>query len=285
MNQQKKKYKIPIAFRFLRWAFPKVEAVSPYLAKKWAAKLFFTPIKFGTPSAEKPYLKMADKFNLYVEEKKVSCYTWGTGEPIIFVHGWSGRGTQFWKFIEYFTKNGFKVISFDAPAHGLSSGKTTSILEFENIIRQLAEKFDVHHLIGHSLGGVASLLAAKNGLKVKNLFMIGSPSIADEVISEFLKKINGTQASSDGIRNYVKQRTDRPFEDFMSLQIIQGINDLNLKLIHDEYDSEVPIKHAEELIKRYPRATIFKTSGLGHTRILKDQVVIEECMNQIKKSA
>lgn len=39
------------------------------------------------------------------------------------VHGWSGRGTQMSKIAEALVEQGYRIISFDAPAHGKADGK------------------------------------------------------------------------------------------------------------------------------------------------------------------
>jgi len=35
-------------------------------------------------------------------------------------------------------------------------------------------------------------------------------------------------------------------------------------------------------MKRYPDAILFRTNGLGHTRILRDDGVIQKCISFIK---
>ncbi|MDH5396678.1 MAG: alpha/beta hydrolase [Cyclobacteriaceae bacterium] len=275
----KRKIKIPIVFRFLRWGFPRLEKISPSMARTLATHLFFRPVKFPYPLPEKEALKKAQSKFIRVDRKKVKTYFWGEGKPVILVHGWSGRATQFWKFIDVFNKNGFQVISFDAPAHGYSPGSSTSELEFADVIIKLTELYNPHVVIGHSLGGVASLLAITEGAKIDNILMISSPSIGADIIAEFLKKLNASPSSGLGIEHFVKKITDKPFEDFLSLSLIKKANGINLHLVHDIDDSEVPIAHAEALCKAYPAATLHKTKGLGHTRILRNEEVIEKCLN------
>ena len=41
---------------------------------------------------------------------------------IICVHGWEGRGTNFYKFIPKLTSKGFRVLAPDFPMHGKTSG-------------------------------------------------------------------------------------------------------------------------------------------------------------------
>jgi alpha-beta hydrolase superfamily lysophospholipase len=41
-----------------------------------------------------------------------------------------GRGTQLFKIADELLKQGYSTISFDAPAHGKSPGKTTIMVDF-----------------------------------------------------------------------------------------------------------------------------------------------------------
>jgi hypothetical protein len=58
---------------------------------------------------------------------------------------------------------------------------------------------------------------------------------------------------------------------------------VDLLLVHDEDDKEVGPQHPEALLKVYPAAKLIKTSGLGHTRILRDDAVIREVVTFISK--
>jgi hypothetical protein len=53
-------------------------------------------------------------------------------------------------------------------------------------------------------------------------------------------------------------------------------------LVHDDEDKEVNIRQAEALQKLYPSAKLVRTSGLGHTRILKDNIVIQRCVTFVQ---
>ncbi len=276
--KQKKKVKIPLVLRLIRSVFPILEKVFPGLAALWARKLFFQPIRFPVTSREREFAGKTEQFQIEVNGNKVNCYSYGFGKPVIFVHGWSGRATQFWKFAEVFANYGYRIISFDAPGHGQSSGHTTTVVEFAEIVGFLADNYKAKLLVGHSLGGVASLLAINRGTPADHLLMISSPSIADEIISEFLTRINASPKSGNQIRKYVKDLTNQPFENFMSLHLIKEVKNVRIKLIHDETDSQVPIDHSEKLAEEYPGAELVRTSGLGHNRILADDKVVRESL-------
>ena len=78
--------------------------------------------------------------------------------------------TQLFKIADALLKEGYTTISFDAPAHGKSPGNSTIMIEFIASIFELERQFGPFEIaIGHSLGGMAVLNAAKSGLEVQDL--------------------------------------------------------------------------------------------------------------------
>ena len=137
-------------------------------------------------------------------------------------------------------------------------------------------------MVTHSFGGAATLFSAMNGLPVRKLINIASPSLADEILKTFLRPINGSWLSAEKFKNFVKRRTGKEFEEFSALHTIQHLpGPIDLLVVQDEDDTNVIFLHAEELLKVYPSARLLKTTGLGHSRILKDENVIARCVDFI----
>jgi esterase/lipase len=282
------KDKTPALLKFVRWVFPKLEIVAPSLAHRYFIKIFFTPLKYKIPEKDQEMARTAEKFEVAARRKKIQCYSWGNvNDPVVLlVHGWAGRATQFRKFIPAFNKAGYRVVGFDGPAHGNSEGKETSILEFEealqNIYKAIGEPVAI---IAHSFGGGAVLFAAMNGLPVKKLINIASPTIGDEIINTYLRTIHGTSKTGEFFKGFMQKEFGKSFDEFTSLHFIKNLKqEISLLLVHDEDDKEVTLKHATEFLKAYPKAELYQTKGLGHTRILKDESVISKCVTFISGS-
>jgi pimeloyl-ACP methyl ester carboxylesterase len=280
-----KKAKVPFLLRVVRWGFPKLEVIASWLAKKYFIRIFFTPLNYKVPEKELVVEKKASKFEVYLDGKRIQCYSWGEGPVVLVAHGWAGRATQFRKFIEPFAKAGFKVVGFDGPAHGRSQGTSTHIVEFENVHKMIFAKVGMPvAIIAHSFGGAAILYSAMKGLPVKKLINIASPSIGDEVINTYLRAINGSQRTGKFFKEYILQRYGKPFNEFSSLYFVQHLpQPIEILLVHDEDDTEVTLDHATELMRVYPSAQLYQTKGLGHTRILKDDDVINRCVTFVKE--
>lgn len=276
----KKKSGTPPLLRFVRWFFPKLERVSPALALRYFNKVFFTPLRYPTPPKEVKSETYASRFQLQVDTKTVQGYEWGTDKPyILVVHGWAGRSTQFRRFVKPLIAKGYRVVGFDGPAHGNSTGKQTNILEFQKIMNQLVLKFGPPHgVIAHSFGGVAVLLSMVYGLPVTRLVNVASPTLGDEVIKTFLRAIHGTwETTGLAFKKMIESRLGKSFDEFSGLWAIQHLpGPIELLLVHDSDDKDVTLSHSHAIMEVYPTARLFQTSGLGHTRILRDNTVITE---------
>lgn len=280
----KKKDKTPLALRLVRWFFPKLEWAAPALAARYFRTIFFTPLNYRLPEKERPFLESAKKFSMMENGKHIQGYTWGEGQPVLLVHGWAGRATQFRSFIQALNNAGFKAVSFDGPAHGLSGGRRTNIIEFSNVIKQAFTYIgQPMPIIAHSFGGVASMYSAVSGLPLTTLITIASPSIGDEVIWTYLRAINGSWKTGAAFKTHVESTYGKTFDEWSSLHFVKHLQlPLALLIVQDADDKEVIMRHATELKKAYPPAQLLQTTGLGHTRILRDEEVIRTSLRFIR---
>ena len=282
--KKKKKDHTPLILRFIRWWFPKAEKIAPGFAAKYFRKIFFTPLRYNIPEKEKPLAESAQKFSLSLDGKHIQGYIWGEGTPVFLLHGWAGRATQFRKFIPALRTAGFQVIAIDGPAHGQSQGVSTNILEFEAVIRQLYDRFHPVASIAHSFGGVALMFACSRGVPIDKLITIASPSIGDEVINTYLRAINGSRPTGEAFKNYLVKTYGKTFDEFSSLYLVTQIkHPLKLMIVQDKDDRDVIPRHATALKAAYPAAKLMETNGLGHTRILRDETVINAVIEFIRQ--
>ena len=280
----------PLPLRILRTVYPILEKTIPGIAFQIAFRLFFTPIRYATPNRELPIQEKAEKFTAKINGKRTQFYSWGDKQnPLaIVVHGWMGRASQFYKLVDAFLARNYHVVGFDGPAHGASAGRATNILEFAEAIDIISKKFGpIHCAMGHSFGGITILNAIERGTEIDNVIMIATPTIAGDIIKQFEEKINASPATGKRFLKEVQTRYGIAFEYMSASEIIKRIKPKNLLLVHDKNDRDVPIAHAELIKELYPQAQTIFTEGLGHTRILRNDGVInrilataEKCLQQ-----
>ena len=264
-----------------------LQALSPTLATKYVRYLFQKPIKHKMPEAEKPWAEKADISYLAIPEinKSIAVYTWSNGDKkALVVHGWSGRATQMFKIIDALLKQGYTVVSFDAPAHGKSTGNKTMMPEFIKSIETVAETygpFDV--AIGHSMGGIASLNVQGNRTLFKKLVIIGAPDSIFNIFNNFVKLLELKPIVAEKLIAVFEKITGKSIFDFHGSAQTKKIKEPVL-IVHDEDDKEVPVTDAINNYKQLHNGKMLKTKGLGHSRIMKNKAVIDEIIDFINKT-
>lgn len=258
--------------------------ISSKLTVLFAAKLFTTPIKYKIPKRELEMYSKSDHELLYIPSinKKIMVYRYGTStKKILLVHGWSGRGTQLFKIADELLKSGYSTISFDAPAHGKSPGKNTLMPEFIETILELEQHLGPFEVaIGHSLGGMSLLNSLKKGLKINSLILIGSGDIVKDIIDDFVKKLNLKSNISDLLQYHFEKKSGLNMNDFSAHKAAKDIT-IPVLVIHDENDTEVPVKCAIHIHKHLMNSELLLTQNLGHRKILGDKKVIEKIIHFI----
>ncbi|WP_447637270.1 alpha/beta fold hydrolase [Flavobacterium microcysteis] len=255
------------------------EAISPKLAMKFASKLFTSPIKYKLPKREIGMDQNSLQQNVFIPNlgKEIVVYNYGTGDKkVLLVHGWSGRGTQLVKIADEMLKLGYSTVSFDAPAHGKSSGKTSNMTEFIAGILELEKKFGPFEFaIGHSLGGMSILNAIKRGLKVKKAVIIGSGDVVEDIMDDFIEKLGMNIAISKKMKANFEKKINEPMDNFSAYRAAKEVT-IPVLVIHDKDDDDVPVKAAYHIQENLKHNELVITEGLGHRKILGDAKVIKK---------
>jgi pimeloyl-ACP methyl ester carboxylesterase len=126
---------------------------------------------------------------------------WGDGEPAVFVHGSFGWGKETWRDQRPLADD-YKVLLVDRRGFGASP--PNGRVDFERDAADVAELLaDGAHLVGHSYGGVVSLLAAaRRPDAVRSLVLIEPPAFGlargDAAVEELIRNIGAAaEATSD----------------------------------------------------------------------------------------
>lgn len=262
--------------------------ISPFLAEKFARKLFITPIKHKIPKREFHMEEKSIQNKLFIPaiNKKIVVYSYGnSNKKILLVHGWSGRGTQLVKIADAFLENGYSTISFDAPAHGKSETKTTLMLEFIESVLEIEKKYGPFEFaVGHSLGGMSILNAIKQGLKVKKAVVIGSGNSVINIVNTFVEKIGLPNKVAVIMRNNFEKKYHFEMESFSAYEAAKEVH-VPVLVIHDADDEDIPVAEAYHLAENLINKEILITNNLGHRKILGDATVLHKIVEflMIKK--
>ncbi|WDO12277.1 alpha/beta hydrolase [Flavobacterium sp. WW92] len=262
-----------------------LEVTSSKLAMKFAAKLFTSPVKYKLPKREIEMDKNSLQQNVTISsiEKEIVVYSYGKSDKkILLVHGWSGRGTQLVKIADEMLKLGYTTISFDAPAHGKSPGKTSNMTEFIASILELEKNFGPFEFaIGHSLGGMSILNSIKRGLKVKKAVIIGSGDIVEDIMDDFVEKLGMNIAISKKMKASFEKKIGETMDSFCAYVAAREVS-IPVLVLHDKDDEDVPVKAAYHINENLKESELVITEGLGHRKILGDAKVIKKITDFLK---
>ncbi|MDR5592012.1 alpha/beta hydrolase [Christiangramia sp. SM2212] len=253
--------------------------VSPFLASRFAAKLFLTPFKYKLPEREKNMdsNSVQEKHLVPSMNREIITYEYGEGsKKILLVHGWSGRGTQLAKIAEALEKKGYQIISFDAPAHGKAEGKMSMMPFFIQAVHFLNENYGPFEaVIGHSLGGMSALRAISEGMQTNKLVIIGTANNITEITQHFAENMKMNHKVAAKMKKYLDNRFNEDMDTLSGARSAENVKIPTL-VIHDEHDVDVKINSAHEIHEALDNSELMITSGLGHRRILGNPEVINK---------
>jgi pimeloyl-ACP methyl ester carboxylesterase len=256
-----------------------LQLLSTNLVVEFAKKIFTTPIKYKIPKREFEMDQNSNQYYLNIPsiDKKVMIYEYGDSpKKVLLVHGWSGRGTQLVKIAEKLLELGYSTISFDAPAHGKSPGKNSIMLEFIESILEIEKKYgQFDFIIGHSLGGMATLNAIKRGFKAQKAVIIGSGDSVNDILNNFVEKLKLKKEISNEMRISFEKKFNEPMESYSAYVAAKDVV-IPVLVMHDYDDDDVPYTAAVNIHQHLESGSLLLTKGLGHRKILGDKYVISK---------
>ena len=219
--------------------------------------------------------KLAGKY-YNIRGLKMYAEVYGTGQPLLIIHGNGGSINNFIYQIPYFSKK-YKVIIADSRAHGKSADKGDS-LTYEMMADDYAAlldvmKIDSAYVIGWSDGGINGLLLAiRHPEKVKKLAVTGANLVPDTtavpqqiwdmvipVLTELINKPNKTEQEKNGLKLY-KLLAEQPYIPLTDLQTITCPT-LVIGGDHDVIKEE----HTMLIYKNIPKSYLWILPGSGHS--------------------
>lgn len=253
--------------------------ISPFLASRFAAKLFLTPFKYPLPEREKEMDEKSEQIKIHVPaiNRDIIVYKYGNGnKKVLMAHGWSGRGTQMAALASRLVEKGYTVISFDAPAHGKAPGKMSMMPFFIKSIHEIARKYGpFDSAIGHSLGGMSLLKAVKEGLPLKKLVIIGTANSITHITKEFARNLKLNDTVAEKMKSYFDRKFGEDMDDYSGGLSAEDVKVPTL-VVHDKDDVDVDITSAHEISEKLTNSELYVTEGLGHRKILGDPKVINK---------
>lgn len=251
-----------------------LSAIAPPLAAKAAATLFCRPHRRARPPAEERRLESATPWRLRIGGRELAAWSWGQGPTVLLHHGWGGRGSQLGAFVDPLLERGFRVVTYDAIAHGASPGRTNSLVEMAATLGEVSSRLDgLFGVIAHSLGGLATALALTNGMRLKRAVFICPPSDMLYYTDLFCRSLGFSSRVQDRMLLLFEDRLQMRFHDLDGVALARRQR-TPLLIFHDRDDRDVRADQVRRLHRAWPGSHLVETSGLGHRAILREPAVV-----------
>lgn len=251
--------------------------MAPGLTETLVKRSFFAPAKPPVGARNRKFLTSGRRFQFHVHGKAIQGWQWGRGPGILFVHGWNSRGIHFSRFFKTLMDNGYRIVTYDAPAHGESQGRQTNFFEMTDTVAAFFKQAmvpDIKGIVAHSLGAAAVINhladretdietvllapALQPGKLLRRAFrQHGIPRPVSEKLITDLERQYGYSLLRHSPHRLARRITSR------------------VLVIHDRDDRTTPYAESRKVSEDSNQMVLHTTTGLGHKRLLNDPEIVE----------
>ena len=267
-----------LGLQYTRTKFALLSRISKKEAAQKAFELFITPqsrVKIDLP----PLFQNAEKLQFSFEGNSIHGFRFNypSKKKAIILHGFESSIINFEKYINPLLKKGYEVLAFDAPGHGVSSGKRINAIDYKNFILHIIKTYGpVTSFITHSYGGLALSLALEeipHDESWKVVFMAPATESTTAMNNFFghLKLDNQVRKEFDLL---ITKANNKPPEWYSIARVAEAIK-AQVLFLQDKNDTLTPLSDVAPIMaKGYPNFTFIISEGLGHSRIYRDEDTI-----------
>ena len=251
-----------------------------------AYQAFFSPSKYETKSADEAILARGNNYRIPFEGSELAVTRWGdSGPAVLLMHGWGGSRAQMTGFVEPLLNAGYRVVSYDQPAHGESDGKLTNLLEIAptmDLILKHEGPFEA--ILAHSFGTLITsyALTQRNFPSPSKLVYFGAFNRLMDSLPRFQVLAQLPDAIIEGMRVMFNEKfgTD-VLNAIVNESLVPNIH-IPALMFHDKSDNVTPVEDSRSIARVWKHAQYNETDGLGHRGALQAVEVHEQVVKFLK---
>ncbi len=278
--------KLPLALRAIRLTYRTLGPMFPEYFGRRAYEMWYRTPRYRTPEREHEAQQTATNSTIDVYGIPVCSYEWGDDDrpPVLFIHGWSGRGTQVAPYIAPLLQAGYRVVSFDGPGHGQTPGKQTSIFQYADVLSCVQQHYGhFAAVITHSFGGMALTFAMQHGFSTNKAVCLCPHANFDRIITNFAEALALPDSVLDAMTRRFYTTHGHLLKELVATERNAANIDCPALLIHDRDDPIVAWQDGEKVAKAWQGAEFLLTEGLKHHRIVHDATVVKATVDFITR--
>jgi len=268
--------------RVLQFLFRRLGPLAPRLMGRAGLWLWRRTRRFPITASEQRLRDKARRQAVGTPFGRVMVYHWGAGPAVLLVHGWNGRATQMAGFVSPLVRAGYRVVAMDAPGHGDSTGRQSSVLAVAAALLAVAqEQRPYHAAVTHSFGCAGLLNAMSNGLQVDRVACISPPNRFEWLIAAYAQALEMPSAVQVAMMRQLEARYGAEFWERVAPDSLAAGLRIPGLIIHDRDDNQVPWRQGRDIARAWPGAEFVLTRGQGHSRILYHRDTIRRVLGFI----
>jgi pimeloyl-ACP methyl ester carboxylesterase len=224
----------------------------------------------------------SDQGHVEHDGARIWCATYGSGSPVILLHGGLGHSGNWGYQVPTLINSGYRVVLIDSRGHGRSTRDSRPFI-YELMASDVLAVMDALHLekaavVGWSDGACIALILAMNAPgRIAGVFFFGcnmDPSgtkeiaqpnpIIDRCFSRHAKdyaKLSATpdqfEAFAEAVGHMMKTQPNYSARDLADIRVPVAI-------VQSEYDEFIKPDHAEYLARSIPGAELSLLPGVSH---------------------
>lgn len=248
---------------------------------------FFGPSQYEVKSVEREVMEWGNNYRLPYDGGELAVTTWGTrGPSVLLMHGWGGSRAQMTGLVDPLLFAGYRVVAYDQPAHGDSTGKITNLLEIAPTMDLIAKQegaFDV--IIAHSFGTLITsyALAALKLPSPTRLVYLGAFNQLLESLPRFQTLAGLSDEIMNGLRAMMYENFGKDVLDAIVNEMLVPQIQIPALMFHDLADNVTPIEDSRAIARAWKQARLIETEGLGHRGALQSKSIHEQILKFLKE--
>lgn len=273
----------PKGFSPIRLALQLYGRMAPEKAGRLVNRMAFRPSRLPMPSRYEYLLDNADSYTqLQHGARTIPLYSWGQGPVILGVHGWAGAGIQFGAWVNPLVEAGYRVVLFDAPAHGRAQGESTNLFEMAEVVARVAASVGrVHGVLAHSIGCIAAARAIADGLKPDYLVMLAPPVSLTAVMDNLGRQLGLSQDVLAVHLQLMEERFGKSVWEQLDLEALSRTLTQRGLMVIDDDDTSISPDESERVFNNWENANVLRTRSLGHHRLLWSPMVVDTVLRDL----
>jgi pimeloyl-ACP methyl ester carboxylesterase len=136
-------------------------------------------------------------------------------------------------------------------------------------------------VVGHSLGGAATVLALRDGLAADRAVLISAPSNIEVFSHRFAGFFGVPLRVRELMQRNLEQRFRMNWSEVHSDRMARSLGQPAL-IVHDHEDGDVPVADARAIAAAWPGARLVVTQGLGHRGVLRSSEVVRHLLDFLR---